>query len=241
LWLSFRTSVQKKFVDPSLLVAVSTSIPQYKPLYSQARELSKYLLKKLKFEEVAVLHSSTLPPEVIVMEDGASVLPACRFYVQRGKSDLILFAGDSSPAEDQSLFAKTVLEFASKAGVKEVYSVGARWSETPLPAYEEPQAKGFATDKEGVSRLKKHGVAINEAEPAPFFANIVVGMSKEYGMRGYKISIDHGEPTPHTRSVIKMLEVLSKMMGFEIDMEELRSQVKAPPQAAPPGTGAIYQ
>ena len=241
MWLDFETKGQLKFVRPALLIAVSTSVSQYKALYSQAKELSNYLLKSLKFEEVAVLRSSALQPEVIVKEDGTAVLPTCRFYVHRGKRDLLLFAGDSSPADDQNQFARIVLDFARKAGVKEVYSVGARWSENPVPAFEDPHVNGFATDKDGVKRLKEQGVEIVKSEPAPFFASMIVGMAQEYGMKGYKISVDHGEPIPHTRSVIKMLEVLSAMIGFKVDFDELRALVKAPPQERPPGTGPIYQ
>jgi len=241
LWLDFESKPHARLVRPSLLVAVSTSISQYKALYSQARELSNYLLKSLKFEELAVLRSSAFSPEVIVMEDGTAVLPACKFYLHRGKSDLLLFAGDSSPSDDQQLFAKTVLEYASEAGVREVYSVGARWSDTPVPEFDEPRVNGFATDREGVKKLKENGVEIIESEPAPFFASMVVGMAKDYGMKGYKISVDHGEPVPHTRSVIKMLEVLSAMMGFGVDLEELRKVVKAPPQEKSSGLGPVYQ
>ena len=241
MWLDFESKRQTKLTRPALLVAVSTSIPQYKALYSQARELANYLLKSMKFEEMAVLHSSAFAPEVIVNDDGTAVLPACRFYVHKGKNDLLLFAGDSSPGDDQQLFARRVLEYAKTLGVKEVYSIGARWSDTPSPAFDDPKVNGFATDKEGVKKLKEHGVEIIGAEPAPFFASVIVGMAPEFGMKGYKISVDHGEPVPHTRSVIKMLEVLSEMMGFKVDMEELRKSVKAPPQEKPSGTGPVYQ
>lgn len=241
MWIDFESKGQLKLVRPTLLVSVSTSASQYKALYSQARELANYLLKSMKFEEVAVLRSSAFQPEVLVREDGTAVLPTCRFYVNHGKSDLLLFAGDSSPADDQFQFAKTILEFASKAGVKEVYSVGARWSDSPVPAFEDPHVNGFATDKEGVKRLKDHGVEIIESEPAPFFASMIVGMAHEYGMKGYKISVDHGEPIPHTRAVIKMLEVLSAMIGFRVNLDELKARVKAPPQERPPGAGPIYQ
>ncbi|MDV3293850.1 MAG: PAC2 family protein [Nitrososphaerales archaeon] len=241
MWIDFKTTGRARFRNPSLLVAVSTSIPQYKALYSQARELAKHLLKSMKFEEVAVVRSSAFPPEVIVDDDGISVLPSCRFYLHRGKKDLLLFAGDSSPMDDQYTFTKILLDFAKKAGVKELLSVGARWSETPQPQFQDPELKGFATDKEGVKKLKRFGVKLTAPEPAPFFASMVVGVAKDYGIRGYKIGVDHGEPMPHTRSVIKMLEAASAMFGFKAELEELRSQVKGPPQVTPPGTGAIYQ
>ncbi len=241
MWLDLETKSRVKFVRPALLVAVSTSVAQYRALYSQARELADYLLESLEFEEVAAVRSSAFAPEVIVKDDGTAVLPTCRLHALRGKRDLLLFAGDSSPSDDQRQFAKVLLDYARKIGVKEVYSVGARWSETPVPAFEDPHVNGFATDKEGVKRLKEHGVEIIGPEPAPFFASMIVGMAKDYGMRGYKISVDHGEPVPHTRSVIKMLEVLSAMIGFKIDTDKLRAHVKTPPEERSPGAGRIYQ
>ncbi len=199
------------------------------------------MLKNMKFERIATVHSSAFPPEVPVREDGTSTLPACHWYLARGKSDVILFTGDTSPVDDQYEFAHLLLDYANGLGVRELYSVGARWAENPLPPEADPQPTGFATDRVGVANLKKHGVKVLGEEPAPFFASMVVAMAKEYGIRGYKLSVDHGEPSPHVRSVARMLGVLSTLVGFEISMEDLRSQAKltSPPRQA--GDSTIYQ
>ena len=42
-------------------------------------------------------------------------------------------------------------------------------------------------------RLEGLGVTITRGEPGPFFPNLVVGMAADYGMRGYKIGVDHGD------------------------------------------------
>lgn len=223
-----------------MLVAVSTSVPQYRPLYSQGRELAKHLLEKMKFEEVAVMHSSAFPPEVLVRGDGVSTLLSCKVYVNRGRRDLLLFAGDSSPMEDQFEITRAVLSFAKQAGVKELYSVGARWAENPVPQFQEPEVNGFASDDAGAKALKEHGVKIIEAEPAPFFSSLVVGLAKDYGIRGYKVSVDHGEPSPHPRSLVRMLEVLAAMIGFEISLDDLKAQITEPPPAKVPNAGTIY-
>jgi len=240
LWLDFSVKRAVKYRRPVMLVAVSTSVPQYRPLYSQGRELADYLLDKMKFEEVAVMHSSAFPPEVRVREDGASSLLSCKFYVNRGARDLLLFAGDSSPMEDQFEVTRMVLSFAKRAGVKELYSVGARWAENPVPQFQDAQVNGFASDVAGVKALKEHGVKILEAEPAPFFASLVVGMAMEYGIRGYKISVDHGEPSPHPRSVVRMLEVLTSMIGFHVNLDDLKAQITEPPPAKVPDASTIY-
>lgn len=240
MWIDFEEEGKFRPKDPAMIVAVSTSMPQYKALYSQAREMGEYMLRKMRFDRMGTVRASAFPPEVLVRGDGVSTLPECGFYLSHGRHDVVLFAGDTSPMDEQYEFSEFLLRKAEDMGVKELYSVGARWAENPLPPEAEPQASGFSTDPRGVSKLKRHGVKVLGEEPAPFFASMVVAMAKNHGIRGFKLSVDHGEPSPHTRSVTRLLDILGAMAGFEIDLSELRS--KAPP-AAPPGrsdAGSIY-
>ncbi len=241
MWLEFERSQEVSLSSPTMVVAVSTSLPQYRAMYSQARELGDYMLKKMKFETIATMHSSAFPPEVLIREGGTSTLPACYFYLNRGRKDLVLFSGDTSPMDQQYQFAQVLLGYARELGVKELFSVGARWAENPISPETDPEPNGFATDRQAVAKLKKHGVKIVAEEPAPFFASMVVGMAKEFGIRGYKLSVDHGEPSPHPKSVAKLLGVLSTMVGFEVPMDELRSQARpsSPPRQV--GDSTIYQ
>ncbi len=241
MWLEFEKSQSVSLKSPTLVVAVSTSLPQYKAMYSQARELADYMLKKMNFETIATIHSSAFPPEVIIREGGVSTLPACRFYLNRGRKDLVLFAGDTSPMDQQFQFAQILLDYAKELGVKELFSVGARWAENPVSPETDPEPNGFATDRQGVAKLKKHGVKIVAEEPAPFFASMVVGMAREFGIRGYKLSVDHGEPSPHSKSVAKLLGVLSTMAGFEVPLDELKSPGKSSSLPRQVGDSTIYQ
>lgn len=240
VWQKLEVHHDGALKKPALLVSLSTSIPQYRALYSQARELASYMMKKMKFVPLASLYSSALPPEVAVREDGTVSLVVNQFHLHRGERDIVLFGGDSSPLDDQYEFADAVLTYARRLGVGEVYSIGARWTEAPLPPDQTPAVLGFATDLVGVKELKSHGVELIKDEPAPFFASMVVGLAKGYSMRGYKVSVNHGEPLPHPRSVARILEVLSKMVGFEIDLDELQAP-KGPLAAKKPDEGSIYQ
>ena len=240
MWLKIESKKLPKLKEPVLLVAVSTSIQQYRALYSQARELAKYMLEKMEFERKATFYSSAFAPEVLVREDGMSELPACHVYLHRGKRDILLFTGDSSPMDDQYEFAGVILDFFKEAGVKELYSIGARWSENPVSAFQDPEINGFASSAAGAAKLEEHGVKLIKGEPAPFFASIVVAMAETYGIEGYKISVDHGEPTPHARTVMRMLEVLSEMIGFKIDLSQLKSRIVAPPAVRSPADSNIY-
>lgn len=212
---------------PVLLIALSTSNPQYRVLYSQARELARYMLKKLDFRLVASLYSSAIPSEVKISNDGIASLVSNNFYVFSGKKrDYMLFAGHSTPVSDEYAYAEEVLSFAKKAGVNELYSIGARWTDDVLPPLDAPIVLGFGNDSEATNSLGAAGVSILKNESAFFFANTIVPLAKSFGIRGYKLSVNHGEPSPHPKSSIAFLRVLSKMTGLEIDDSDLQDQTK---------------
>ena len=137
-----------------------------------------------------------------------------------------MLAGDGSPFDDQQEYAHSVLSYARQLGAKVAISIGARWSESPVPAGSPLRPVGFATDPAGVKELEELGVTVIRSEPGPFFANLVVGMAADYGMRGFKLGVDHGEPLPHPRSLIKIIDVLSKKLAFDVDVKELVVRAK---------------
>ncbi len=226
MWEKLVVEEEPGVEDSTLVVALSTMTPQYEPLYSHARELSRFLLRKLEFRKFATLYSSSLPADVAIGDDGVVRLRSNSFYSFSAKRRLIILAGDGSPFDDQQEYAHSVLTYARRLGVEEVVSVGARWSESPVPAGVPLKPVGFASDAAGVKELEGLGVTITKGEPGPFFPNLVVGMAGDYGMRGFKVGVDHGEPLPHPRSLLQILGVLSKMLDLSVDTKELLARAK---------------
>jgi len=221
------TNEPKDLRNPVLLVSVSTSNPQFKLLYSQARELGKYLLKKLEFRQIATLYSSAMSPEIRISRNGIASMLSNSFHLHSGKSrDYILFAGHSSPVESEYEYSEVVLDYAKTLGVNEVISIGARWSQPVLSPLEAPKVLGFGTDETAVNKLKDAGVAILRSESAYYFANLIVPLAKIHGFRAYKLSVDHGEPTPHPKTLTALISVLSKMIELDIDFSDLEAQSK---------------
>ena len=220
-------SEQKGLRNPVLLVSVSTSNPQYRLLYSQARELGKYLLKKLDFKQIATLYSSAMSPEIRISRAGICSMLSNNFYLHSGKTrDCVLLAGHASPMESEYEYGQTVLEYAQKLGVTDLISIGARWSQPVLSPTEAPKVLGFSSDEIGTGKLKDAGVTILKSESAFYFANVIVPLAKLYGIRGYKLSVDHGEPIPHPKSLIALLDALSKIVQLNVDNSDLVSQSK---------------
>ena len=229
--------------DPVLLVSVSTANPQYRLLYSQGRELGKYLLKKLEFKQLATLYSSAMSPEIRITRAGICSMLSNNFYLHSGKNrDYLLLAGHASPMESEYEYGQVVLEYAEKLGVKEVISVGARWTQPVLSPTEAPKVFGFSSDEMGVEKLKDAGVSILKSESAFYFANVIVPLAKLYGIRGYELSVDHGEPIPHPKSQIAILEVLSKMFqpgcGHSDSGRPVQGARRGDPESGDRGSGS---
>ena len=233
MWERLEVEEMPAAEDSVLLIALSTMAPQYMTLYSHARELSKFLLRKMEFKKFATLYSSALPPAVAIESDGVSRLNSNSFYSLSARRRVIMLAGDGSPFDYQQEYAHSVLSFARQLGVKEVISIGARWSESPVPAGTALKAVGFASDAVGVTELEGLGVTITKSEPGPFFPNLVVGMAEDYGMRGLKIGVDHGEPSPHPKSLIQIVGALSELLGLSVDLKELVAKAKEHEREAP--------
>jgi len=217
----------KDLRNPVLLVSLSTSNPQFRLLYSQGRELGKYLLKKLDFRQIATLYSSAMSPEIRISRIGIASMLSNNFYLHSGKTrDYVLFAGHSSPVESEYEYGEVVLDYAKSLGVKELISFGARWSQPVLSPVEAPKVLGFGTDEIAVNNLKDAEVVILKSESAFYFANLIVPLAKIHGIRGYKLSVDHGEPIPHPKTLIGLISVLSKMINLQVDSSDLEAQSK---------------
>ena len=247
MWELLQEDSRPELNDPVLVVSLSTSIQQYRALYSHARELSKYMLKKMKFEKLATLYSSSMPPLVMISEDGVIRLSSTCFYRHPGRRDLVLLAGDASPLEHEYQYCKTVIDYAKSLKIQEMVSIGTRWTEDAGSPTATPKVKGFATDGEGVNNLQKLGVEVIRDEPAPYFASLIVALAQRNGLRGYKLSVDHGEPIPHPRSVIELLGTLKKMAGFELPTAELArlatkmaENIESVAEEQPPRRPGIY-
>ena len=187
MWKMFQTvSEPGSLRDPLLIVCLSTSNPEYKVLYSQGRELGRFLLKKLGFELFSSLYSSALPPEVKVSNKGVGNLASNNFYVYHGeKRDYILLAGHSSPIEEQYEYGDFVLSYAQKLGVKELVSFGARWTETVLPPLDIPKLTGYANDEEGTKLLEVNPLFEKMArERGIFSADLLVKIAETGSIQG---------------------------------------------------------
>ena len=227
MWDKWEVHGKPDLKGASMIITLTTSMPQYLMLYSQGRELAEYLKNHLHVKHFATYYSDSMPPDCLIRSDGTAGLYSCEFHYFEGRTGkrIILLSGESSPQTEMYWFADRVLSFARDLGVKEMFSIGTRWTESPTIEMK-PQVLGFGSDADAVDRLRRNGVRILSDEQAPYFGSLVVGMSKLYGITGYKLSVNHGEPRPHPRSVKALLQVLFSLLDFMIDTTELDQKAR---------------
>ena len=203
-----------------MIIALSTSVPKYEILYSHAKELAAYLKKNLELDLLAKYYSDAMQAEAFVDSEGIANLRKVEFHSVKGRSDLVLLSGDSSPISQNFKFSEAILKFAADLGVNQIYSIGTRWIEPPENTINS-NVLGFATDRVGVKLLREADVTVTSGEYSPYFSSTVVGVAKLQGMRGYRLSVNHGEPRPHPRSIAALVRILSRLLKLKIDTSDL--------------------
>jgi proteasome assembly chaperone (PAC2) family protein len=233
MWEKWVFHSEERIERSSMIVALSTGLPQYYMLYSQGRELAKFLLEHVENKKLASYYSSAMEDFVLVNDDAVAELPAYgvhRLMPTRSDSEeqILLFSGHSSPREETYEFCDSLLSTAkSKWGVQRIISIGTRWAEEPTqPVVETSKVYGFGGSNADVALMRKLGIIEHPTEVAPYFANIIVGMAPLYGLSAIKLSVDHGEVRPHPRQIKAIMGVLGKMLGFSVDVSLLDEEAE---------------
>ncbi len=220
-----------KLTDSTMIISLSTGAPQYFMLYSQGRELAKYFLEHFENEKLASYYASTME-EFVSVNDSVGELTGYTIHrlavPSNTKQEILLFSGYSSPRSHVYEFCDSILTTAKERwGVKQVISIGARWSEEPTqPVIEESKVYGFVGSSEDTYLLRKAGVVEHPSEIAPYFANIVVAMAPLYGMSSMKLSVDHGEVRPHPKQLKALIQALGRLYDFEVDPKNLDEEAE---------------
>ncbi len=196
-----------------------------------------YLLKQLKAQRIGLVYSDTFPPAVHT-EAGVLNLISDEIYLVEWNSRHYLFlAGPVQPSLDGRVgtgrdhyeFAHALVSAFQDLGVKEFYTlaginIGDRRME------KEPQVVIAATDQKVLDEFKKFGVLPGqEGGLISGAAGLILGEAKKAGLQGACLM---GET--HARLIYgdhgaakKVLELLVKRHGFNLDMSGIKKESKA--------------
>jgi proteasome assembly chaperone (PAC2) family protein len=150
--------------------------------------------------------------------------PESRFYYSRGRDggrDVIIFIGQAQPAAASYEYAGLVLDVAERFGVKRAYSLAAALTEYHP---DRPRVLGAASSPELLEALRQLDVVMAGDFYVAGMNGLLVGVAASRGIEGVCLlgeTVKYAAKMANPRSALAVLEVLTRLLGCEIDMSEL--------------------
>lgn len=196
--------------------------------------VAQYLKDKLQAEEIGeILPFNFFDPIGVVVRDNVietPQFPESKFYYWRNPvsdKDIVLFIGEEQPGFKGYELAQCVLEVAQKFKVSRIYTCAAALAR--IHHTEKPKVWGVATDKKLIEDLKKYDLVLRGDLHIAGLNGLFLGVAKERDMKG--ICLLGEVPTyatriPNPKASLAILEILTKMLGIDIDLSGLVSLAK---------------
>jgi uncharacterized protein (TIGR00162 family) len=193
-----------------------------------------YLIRELQADLIGEVYSSYFSPYVLIGKNGIVELLRNELHFTEKKSDkgIFFFTGNTqadSP-EGQYYIVDKILDTSIDLGVERVYSIAAFLTDR---SFENPSVYGTTTDLNLLKEIEEYGVKPMKQGSISGMNGLIFGLAKIKGLegicllgetRGFQTTTGHYlVDAKATRAV---LEVLTKMMGFEVDMEPLDKQTQ---------------
>ena len=198
---------------------------------SVALGVVNYLRRKLpavKFAEIKVDKFSGL--DSVVVDDGLASLPKGPqnlFYYTKNP-DMIIFEGQAqAPGAEGIKLVNKVLDLAASYGVKRVYT-GAAFP-VPITHKDPSELYAAANHKTLLASLSAFGIKPMDGGHISGLNGLIIGFAKERDMEAVSILAtmpQYAISLPNPRASGAVIEALSKILNFKIDMREMEEYVK---------------
>ena len=226
----FKLRARPKLKSPNMLAA-------WPGVGNVSMLVATYLERKLDFKELGEVEASHFfDPIGVVVKDNvveAPQFPQSTFYYWKNKgegSDIILFIGEDQPATKGYELANCVLDVGLRFQVKRIYTCAAAL--TRMHHTEQPKVWRVASNQKLTDKLKEYDLVQRGNLQIAGLNGLLLGVAKERGIEG--ICLLGEVPVYATRiqnpmAALAILQVLTKMLGIEIDtfeLEQLASETK---------------
>ncbi len=188
----------------------------------------KYIIEKLKGEQIATVLSAYFPPQVIMTKKGLMKPLGNEFvYVKTSEEkDILALVGDIQPLSPEGQFEVSleVLTFAKKFNVKEIIAIGG-YASGKL----EGNKKVFvvANDPHLTDAFKKLGAEVGKAEGTiAGMAGLLPMLGKYYGVLGTTLLGETHGAFADAKSAKRVLEILTKYLSIKLDYTDLDKVAK---------------
>ncbi|MBU7047320.1 MAG: proteasome assembly chaperone family protein [Theionarchaea archaeon] len=191
-----------------------------------------HLISELHAEKFAELYSPHFIHQAVVEPDSTIRPMRNEFYYWKGKNlQLIILVGDTQPQPTDSYghyeVVGAILDYVEKFGVKTIFTLGG--SSTGGQEVKTPRVFGAATDSELVKKYQNEGITFRSDPGSAIVgaSGLLLALGKLRGMHGLcLLGESPGYLVIDARSAKSVLEVLTKILGLEVDMSELEKRAQ---------------
>jgi len=186
-----------------------------------------HLVSSFKLKKVAEYTSSSVPPQVSVKEDGTVDPPRGELYFAptKGGRSLFVFTADAQPttSEGEYALADAVVKFASRCGVKRVYTLAAYITGSFSNS---PRVYGAGTSKAITKSLSEKGVTLMKDGGISGMNGLLIGVAALRGLEGACLLGETSGYVVDAGASKAVLELLSKVVGLPIDTSKLEKKAE---------------
>lgn len=190
-----------------------------------------FLAEKLEAKHFATVLSKHFPPQALINNEGIGIMASNElFYVKDvGEShlDVIFLLGDfqAATAEGQFLVCNEMMnEIFLRYDVSTVFTLGGYGTGKMV---DDAAVLGAATDTETRDKLAPYGVTFRPGEPAGGIVGasaVLLGLAQFHGIEGACIMGETSGYLVDYKSASKVLDVLEKLLGTEVDRTEFNEK-----------------
>ncbi len=187
-----------------------------------------HLVEELDAEKFAEMTSPYFPHHVKVDSDGVLDLVKINFYhACANDQDLILIAGDVQATSSEGHYEVTnrLLDIAEDLDVTKIYSLGGY--ATGEHSNSKPKVVGASNDEEVLESFRDQGIDVEEGTgPILGVSGLLLGLGKTRGIEGSALLGETHGILVDPSSAKAVLEVLTSVLGFDVDMVELEDRAE---------------
>jgi len=189
---------------------------------------TRYLIKQMGAQRFAELYSPHFPYYVLVNKKGSVRLLRAEFFFWKNKSgqnDVLFLTGDSQAQtiEGQYEVTGSILDFVQKLGTKLVITIGGYRKE----AGETPQVIAVSTNPDLLKRaLEAKAIASSSGNPIVGTAGLLLGLARFKKIDSLCLLGETRGYLADPKAAKSVLEVLQKVVGFEVDLSGLDKQIE---------------
>ncbi|MFQ6052260.1 MAG: proteasome assembly chaperone family protein [Candidatus Hydrothermarchaeota archaeon] len=199
---------------------------------------AEHMINEIDAKKFADLFSPDFPPQILVKEDGTIKLMSNEFYFYKGKGshpDLIFVVGNTQGLTSQGQYdiVSKILDVVEKYNTKQIFTLGGYGTGRIV---KKPRVFGATTDLSLIKEMEKYGIDFETEDERGGIvgtSGLLLGVGELRGMNGVCLMGETSGYLVDAKSAKAVLEVLTKILKIEIDLDELENRAKEAEKTLP--------